>query len=82
MVIENYVIDNRLSSNNYLIFQYVKELELPAFSNKLLAFSRSDVRGFEPLNRLYGYICMKELFVEDNGFKPLTPCVQSRCSIS
>ena len=26
MVIENYVIDNRLSSNNYLIFQYVKEL--------------------------------------------------------
>ena len=21
-------------------------------------------------------------FVEDNGFKPLTPCVQGRCSIS
>ena len=24
--------------------------------------------------------CQKNLIVEDNGFEPLTPCVQGRCS--
>ena len=66
-----------------LFSQYVKELSLPKES--------VDVRIANPrpqtktschirLSNSESNILKKELFVEANGFEPMTPCVQGRCS--
>lgn len=57
-----------LSSLSFYFFQYVKELA-PRSSPSGIAFV-----NIHPLLGLWWAL------VENNGFEPLTPCVQGRCS--
>ena len=60
-----------------LLSQYVKELwpGLPDFSDQP---DTSDVNGFEPFDLpLQLHLKLKELIVEDIGFEPMTPSLQS-----
>ena len=62
-----------LSLSLLVFFQYVKELSPLGTMNK----DMGNKDGVLPLSSFSSFI---QGMVENNGFEPLTPCVQGRCS--